>query len=1091
MPENIPTSSPALADGRGPLKFLWLGLACGLLTLAQVAWAGYQLGFGNQGIQIPFLEALHNPALFSNDQMVATTLQSYPSYFFHICAKLLAFCSLPTLYLVLHFLATAGVFAAIAYVSRALTRDRWVGFVAFLLLAAGHHHALAGETLYSQGFTHTWATFPLSLCAVGLFYRGRYIEAFALAGAIFNLHALEAAHLAAVMGFAALCRVRKIGLSKLAIAVALFIGAALPTLWMMARQHQTFDTDWLQLMRIRSADHSFPTAWWEAGSPDVPRFLCLVGLAALALGYPLRPTATRKTLLLAAGVGLLFVAGTVFTEFYPLPVVVRAQLFRSSRLLLMIAFIVIAHGCVAAWRLPWRPARADSRVGRLARWQVGLEVASATLTAFAVALPPLLPLLPIALSVALLVALINGRLAWYQALAAGAAVVVCLLAWETIQFVIPGLTKVQSWSALVGGSSIAAGGVGKWLALLAAAAFWWLYTGRFGLRGGGPGRGTVAVLAAGAPLAVAAAALLVPPLAGLRVPADPWADAQRWARDHTPADALFLTPPQQAGFRTYSQRAVVGEMRDGTQLYFKADFARPWWDRMAALQPGILRDPDGKSLLAPGKPLDRLDDAEIVTLAQRFGAQYVVLPHNDARGLEKIYDNDTWAVFRPQIAVVSAAVRSSELGAEDTFLRQTALPNIEKYRKGDGQILIVDAAGRPVDGLQLRLTQTGSAFQFGVTPGFFAQPKHDIGADYKPPAVTPAEKDRALGAFNALATPFAAQWRFVEPAKGKPDYADLDALLTWCADHGFRAAVDLSPAASPAWAKGGGAAEAAKQFQSYAAGLAKRFAGRPVDWEIAADRGGNPQSTAAVIAEVRKAAPHARVGLLVDGRFWSPPTPPASPAGGPAATGPGKDLSGLADLQTLKAAGTRLDFVALQARRPVGLWASGPDVYRLLDAAGDGLPVHVTEFGVPVGARIEGAVRDGRWTPDLRAEYYERFLTLCFSHPAVEAVNVIGLGAGTWLDGQGLLDESGAPTPAYDALHRLITQKWRTQAAGITGLNGHFDFRGYYGTYQLTLGGSAARQATTTLAFTRDGPHEFRFRFDPATGALTPAGGGQ
>ena len=52
---------------------------------------------------------------------------------------------------------------------------------------------------------------------------------------------------------------------------------------------------------------------------------------------------------------------------------------------------------------------------------------------------------------------------------------------------------------------------------------------------------------------------------------------------------------------------------------------------------------------------------------------------------------------------------------------------------------------------------------------------------------------------------------------------------------------------------------------------------------------------------------------------------------------------------------------------------------------------------MPVGARIEGAVRDGRWTPDLRAEYYERFLTLCFSHPAVEAVNVIGLGAGDCL----------------------------------------------------------------------------------------------
>ena len=33
-------------------------------------------------------------------------------------------------------------------------------------LLAGHHHALAEEVLYSVGFTHTWAVFPLVIAAL-------------------------------------------------------------------------------------------------------------------------------------------------------------------------------------------------------------------------------------------------------------------------------------------------------------------------------------------------------------------------------------------------------------------------------------------------------------------------------------------------------------------------------------------------------------------------------------------------------------------------------------------------------------------------------------------------------------------------------------------------------------------------------------------------------------------------------------------------------------------------------------------------------------------------------------------------------------
>jgi GH35 family endo-1,4-beta-xylanase len=1034
-----------------------------LLALLQMSWAGYQLGIGNQGIQVAYLEALHDHHLFTRDQMVAETLSSYPSYFFSLCGHLLSLMPLTSLYLLLHFLTTAAVFATVGYLSKSLFRDPWVAFVTFLLLLAGHHQALAGATLYSPGFTHTWAVFPLSLLSLGLFYRRRYLSAFALAGATANLHALEAGHLALLMGFVALCQSffgnRRVSLLRLLLACCLFVAAAAPTLYMMATQHQQFDAEWLQLMHIRSGDHSFPSTWWAAGTPDVPRFACIMGLAALAMAFPMRPAQRRKTLLLAAGVAGLFLVGTVFTEWKPIPTIIRAQFFRSSSILMTVALIVIAHGCIGAWRLPWQSDR-----HRLNPFYIAMEFGSATLTALTLAVPALLFLLPIALAVALLTALITGRLAWHQSLVAGAALVVCLLAWQTIHFVIPGLPPAISWSALAASAGSITLDPRGLLLLAAIVACWILYVARLPrlLRWTAV---VAALLAAG--LAVP---LVLPGILARRAPASPWLDAQRWARANTPVDALFLTPPQQGGFRIYSQRSVVGEMRDGTQLYFKAAFTKPWWDRMAALQPGILRDPDGKSLMAPGKPLEHLDDGQIIALAQQFNANYIVLPHSDTRSLEKVYDNGEWTIFRPQIPVVSVeAPGGVELKEEDQFLRATALPNIEKYRKSDGQIQVVDAAGDPVTGAQIRLMQTASSFNFGASLGFFQTPAVDTRADYKPPAVTPAELTQFLDCFNYSVIAFSGQWRFTEPTRGKTNYADLDRYVAWCSEHDIRPELHFVAGYAPAWAKSG---DSAANLRAHAADLAKRYGDKIADFQITSDGIAIDQAPT-LFALFRKNAPSARLGLSDDVRFWS--SPPKSQSQNP-------EIAGLEDLRRLKKAGVKVDFFSIEARRPTGLWASGADVYNVLDAfAAEGVPVHITDFGVPVGVRIEGDIRDGKWTPALQAEYYERFFTLCFSHPDVEAVNVMGMGADTWLEGQGLLNEDHQPTPALEVLKRLITKKWRTDTTAALSPTGALTFRGFQGTYQLTLTSPNAPPATTTFTLAPNAPNHFIFTYTNGT----------
>src|SRR5262249_14168351 len=159
-----------------------------------------------------------------------------------------------------------------------------------------------------------------------------------------------------------------------------------PTLYLMVQHRQAFDAAWIMLTRIRSADHSFPSSWWQAGSPDIPRFLLLLGLAAISLSFPARARQQRKTLLLAAAGGILFLLGYLFTEIWPVPLVMRAQLFRASRLLLILGFVHVAHGLAAAWRLPLRPY--------LPKWRAVLEFGVACATFATVAIPSLLPFLP-------------------------------------------------------------------------------------------------------------------------------------------------------------------------------------------------------------------------------------------------------------------------------------------------------------------------------------------------------------------------------------------------------------------------------------------------------------------------------------------------------------------------------------------------------------------------------------------------------------------------------------------------------------------------------------------------------------------------
>src|SRR5258706_8382324 len=94
-------------------------------------------------------------------------------------------------------------------------------------------------------------------------YREWYIAAFALAGVIFNLHALTGAYLAVMFGLWAIVESRTLGWKRVGMLFGIFVFISLPTIVLMARHRQVFDAAWLGVTKNCSADYSFATGWWQ------------------------------------------------------------------------------------------------------------------------------------------------------------------------------------------------------------------------------------------------------------------------------------------------------------------------------------------------------------------------------------------------------------------------------------------------------------------------------------------------------------------------------------------------------------------------------------------------------------------------------------------------------------------------------------------------------------------------------------------------------------------------------------------------------------------------------------------------------------
>jgi hypothetical protein len=119
-----------------------------------------------------------------------------------------------------------------------------------------------------------------------------------------------------------------------------------------------------------------------------------------------------------------------------------------------------------------------------------------------------------------------------------------------------------------------------------------------------------------------------------------WEDMQFYVRDHTPKDAMILTPydMEMGGFRIHSNRKVVVCYRDCGIIGFDYEAAKEWSRRIQNVE--------------PFKVFSREDiRPALMNAVEKYGANYIVFmkyyePQQEVSFLRKLYANDIFSLYQ-------------------------------------------------------------------------------------------------------------------------------------------------------------------------------------------------------------------------------------------------------------------------------------------------------------------------------------------------------------------------------------------------------------------------------------------------------------
>jgi len=371
--------------------------------------------------------------------------------------------------------------------------------------------------------------------------------------------------------------------------------------------------------------------------------------------------------------------------------------------------------------------------------------------------------------------------------------------------------------------------------------------------------------------------------------------------------------------------------------------------------------------------------------------------------------------------------------------RAPALERIEKYRKGDLNIRVVDKHGRPVPGVSVHVDQVQQEFRFGsAVPAALLVDKSANGDRFR------ATVQRL---FNTITFENDLKWTQLTPK----DYTDVDAAYKWLDARGFRVRghnlVWGSYRVLPQGIKEMTDAQIVATIKERIKTMVTRFKGKVYLWDVV-----NEAVTERELWDrigwdkfydtyrwAHEANPN--VELCYNDFDWTEED----------SSGDGHRFKSIELVKSMLKQGTPLDVIGLQSHVGKPITPMDRVIEITNEIAALGKPLEVTEYDL-------GVLDD-----KVNGEHMRDFLTAMYSVPQVQSFVMWGFWAGAhWRakEGGAMFNLDWTPRPAAVAWEDLVKHQWWTKASLTTDTGGNARTRVFLG--KLIV--SATRNGTTAIA---------------------------
>lgn len=110
---------------------------------------------------------------------------------------------------------------------------------------------------------------------------------------------------------------------------------------------------------------------------------------------------------------------------------------------------------------------------------------------------------------------------------------------------------------------------------------------------------------------------------------DDWINLQKWVNKNTNVSEKFMVPPDKTGFRIFSQRSIVGDLKDGAVVVYSQEYANYWFN-----------------LTQSTRDYKKLNDQDFFTLKQKYNFNFIVTTNKQKLDSEIIYKNKLYTLYK-------------------------------------------------------------------------------------------------------------------------------------------------------------------------------------------------------------------------------------------------------------------------------------------------------------------------------------------------------------------------------------------------------------------------------------------------------------